>query len=111
MSKTSLPAIGRQLAHQAQEATSGRAAISLTPGHDKHLRHTLMYLTDGTSTSPHNGRDEATVHVLEGRIRLSTDDDQWDVLAGDLLPLPHNSHHITAHSDSLVLLTTIVVDE
>jgi len=45
------------------------------------------------------------VHVLRGRVRLTSEGQSWEGRAGDLLKVPDARHSLHALEDSAVLLT------
>ena len=47
----------------------------------------------------------ATLHVLHGRIRLSSADDSVEAGTGELLAIPDARHALEALDDAVVLLT------
>ena len=105
MEKLSLTANGRaQLAH-ARQHPSGRAAETVYGGHEHVLRQTVIALTAGRWLDEHENPGEATVHVLQGRVRLHAGADSWDGLPGDLLIVPASRHSMEAIEDAVVLLT------
>ena len=44
----------------------------------------------GRSLAEHDSEGEATIYVIHGRVRLSTDDAPLGRMTGDLLELPHH---------------------
>ena len=104
MDKLSLTATARVTSRTA-DAGGGRAAQTVYGGHDRVLRQTVIALTSGTSLAEHENPGEATVHVLNGRVRLDTDRRTWEGRAGDLIVVPQQRHSLTALEDSAVLLT------
>ena len=74
-------------------------------GHEKVLRQTVIALCAGRSTDNSENPGEATVHVLTGRIRLTTGSTSWEGLAGDLIIVPVTRSSIQAIEDSALLLT------
>jgi quercetin dioxygenase-like cupin family protein len=105
MEKFSLEAIARQQADAAARAGSGRAAETVYGGHEHVLRQTVVALTAGSALSEHENPGEATVYVLNGRVRLTADEQAWDGRAGDLLVVPPKRHALEAVDDSAILLT------
>ncbi len=76
-------------------------------GHDRSLRQTVIALTAGTSLAEHENPGEATVHVLSGRVRLTSASTSWEGRSGDLLVVPQQRHGLEALEDSAVLLTVV----
>ena len=62
-------------------------------------------MIEGTELGEHNNPGEATVHVLRGRVRLSSGDHSWERRTGDLLIVPDARHSLHALENSAVLLT------
>lgn len=107
MQKISLTALIRKQLDDARQVSSGRSAKTIYGGHDQALRQTLITLLAGQEMDDHESPGEATVHVLQGRITLSTADASWDGLAGDYLVVPHARHTVAALVDSALLLTVV----
>lgn len=105
MEKSSLIALARNQLEAARRATSGRSAKTVHGGHEKVLRQTVVALCAGRSTDDYENPGEATVHVLTGRIRLTTGTVSWAGLAGDLIIVPATRSSILAVEDSAILLT------
>jgi quercetin dioxygenase-like cupin family protein len=105
MEKLSLDALARELMKSATAAPAGRASRTVYGGHEHVLRQTLMVLTAGASMSEHENPGEATVHVLDGRVRLAADAVEWEGRDGDLLIVPQARHTLHALEDAAVLLT------
>lgn len=77
MEKLSLDALVRTHLEQAATASSGRSATTVYGGHEHTLRQTLLALTAGTELAEHDSPGEATLHVLRGRVRLTSGDVDW----------------------------------
>ncbi|HNM83328.1 MAG TPA: LuxR family transcriptional regulator [Mycobacterium sp.] len=107
MKKHSLIATARHLLAHAATASSGRSAETVYGGHEHVLRHTLIALMQGRSLAEHDSEGEATIYVIHGRVRLSTDDAHWDGMTGDLLELPPSRHRLDALEDSAILLSVV----
>lgn len=105
MQKFSMQAIAREQLRRAATDSSGRAAVTVVGGHEHILRQTVVALTAGAILAEHENPDEATLHVLIGRIQLTAGADTWDGRPGDLLIIPPARHSVTALDDAAVLLT------
>ncbi len=105
MEKSSLTALIRQHLVIAREATSGRSATTVYSGHENTLRQTLIALVAGRRLDEHENPGEATVQVLQGRVRLSSGDVAEEGSAGDLIIVPDARHALEALEDCAVLLT------
>ena len=107
MKKYSLDAIGREQLERAKEASSGRSASAVVGGHEQVLRQTVIALSEGSSLTEHNSPGEATIIVLHGHVLLSAGSNSWEGRRGDLLVVPPERHSLEAHTDSVVVLTTV----
>ncbi|GGQ35022.1 quercetin dioxygenase-like cupin family protein [Actinomadura coerulea] len=105
MQKLSLDAQVRDLMKRAASASTGRGAATVYGGHEHVLRQTLIAMTAGTELAEHESPGEATVLVMQGRVRLVAGENSWDGLAGDLLIIPDARHSLEALEDAAVLLT------
>jgi quercetin dioxygenase-like cupin family protein len=105
MEKYSLIAKAREQLEHARQNSSGRAAATVYGGHEHVLRQTIIALTAGQQLDEHESPGDATVHVLQGRVRLLAGAAAWDGIAGDLLVVPNARHSLQALEDAVVLLT------
>ncbi|WP_022883487.1 cupin domain-containing protein [Glaciibacter superstes] len=105
MEKTSLTALARHELEIATGRPSGRSAKTVYGGHQRVLRQTIVALRAGESLAEHDNPGEATVHVLQGRVLLSSGDDSWSGWIGDLLIVPQAAHTLDALENSVILLT------
>jgi len=105
MQKMSLVALAREQQQIAAASTSGRSARTVWGGHEHILRQTLVALIAGSAMSEHENPGEATVQVINGRVRLDAGADQWEARQGDLLFMPPGRHSLHALEDAVVLLT------
>ncbi len=59
----------------------------------------------GEMLAEHENPGEATVHVLQGRLRLSAGETSWEGSPGDLLVVPDSVHSLEALEAVALLLT------
>ncbi|TWP38572.1 cupin domain-containing protein [Leekyejoonella antrihumi] len=109
MEKSSLTALARQQLKLAAEASSGRSATTVYGGHEKVLRQTMIALAVGNRLEEHDNPGEATLHVLVGRVQLTSGEHTWEGSPGDLLIIPQARHAVEALEDSAFLLTVAKV--
>jgi quercetin dioxygenase-like cupin family protein len=105
MQRISLEALARQQLKLAATAGGGHTADTVYGGHEKMLRQTVIGMTEGARLAEHENPGEATVQVLEGRVRLTSGDLSWEGRRGDLIIVPDSRHSLEALEDSAVLLT------
>ncbi len=104
MQRISLDALARQQIELAA-THNGRAADTVIGGHERVLRQTVIGMTEGAQLAEHENPGEATVHVLQGRVRLSAGTECWEGRSGDLLKVPDARHSLLALEPSAILLT------
>lgn len=109
MQKNSLEALARQQLEFAATHGGRPAGNTVIGGHERVLRQTVIGMPAGSELGDHENPGEATVHVLRGRVRLTSGDHHWDARSGDLLELPAGRHALLALEDSAVLLTVAKV--
>lgn len=90
---------------RAQAASSGRAAITLTPGAGSPLSQTVMALTAERALQEHQAPGPATLHILSGSVLLRTGDHSLKLIKDDWVVIPDDRHDLLALSDAVVLLT------
>jgi quercetin dioxygenase-like cupin family protein len=105
MRKSSLTALAHRELMLAGQARNGRSAHTVYGGHEHVLRQTVIALTAGQTLAEHTSPGEATVYVLQGRVRLTSEGESWQASSGDLLIVPDGLHTLTAMQDAVVLLT------
>jgi quercetin dioxygenase-like cupin family protein len=105
MQKLSLTATGRVQMAAARRSHAGRGGETVYGGHEHVLRQTVVALVAGQRLDEHENPGEATVHVLQGRVRMSAGDASWEGVGGDLLIVPAERHALEALEDAVVLLT------
>lgn len=89
----------------ARAASSGRSAVTVYGGQQHDLRQTLIALAEDRALGEHAAPGEATLQVLQGRVRLTAGADAWEVAAGELVVIPSARHDLAALTDAVVLLT------
>jgi quercetin dioxygenase-like cupin family protein len=105
VNKFSLIGLAEQHLAAARDASSGRSAHTVYGGHTSILRQTIIALAAGQRLDEHENPGQATVYVLTGLVRMTTDGDAGDGTTGDLLTVPDARHGLEALQDSVVLLT------
>ncbi len=108
MDSTSLATLADDLLSRAGESRSGRAAHTVFGGTGHLLRQTGIALVGGQELSEHNSPGEATLQVLQGRVRLSSPSGSIDAGVADVVTIPPERHALTALEDAVVLLTVVV---
>lgn len=108
MEGQSLTDLATELLAKARQGHSGRAAHTVYGGHEHGLRQTLIALAAGHELGEHESPDEATLQVLDGRVRLTDSHDAWEGGVGDHIAIPPDRHALAAVEDAVVLLTVRV---
>jgi len=106
MQKLSLDALGRELLARAADGP-GRAGQTVIGGHEKSLRQTVIAMTANAELTEHANPGQASVHVLRGRVVLTSNGQSWDGRDGDLIIVPDAPHSLRAQQDSVILLTVV----
>jgi quercetin dioxygenase-like cupin family protein len=105
MQRISLDALATQQLELAAAHGGRPAGDTVVGGHERVLRQTVIGMMAGSELGEHENPGEATVHVLRGRVRLSSGDASWEGRAGDLLKVPNSRHSLQALENSAILLT------
>jgi quercetin dioxygenase-like cupin family protein len=108
MDNVSLTALAREHLERARSAPSGRSSETVYGGQQHTLRQTLIALVAGQGLDEHENPGEATIHVIEGRVRLRAGEDSWRGAAGHLIVVPDSRHSLEAEEDAAILLTVAV---
>ncbi len=109
MEPTSITTLAKALLEEARAGSAHRAARTVCGGSDHALRQTLIALAAGAEMSEHENPGEATLHVIEGRIRLAWGGSSLELAAGDHVVLPQERHALAALEDAVALLTAAKV--
>ena len=107
MDSLALTRLAEEQIAAARSAASGRSARTLHGGRDRVLRQILMGLANGHGLGAHENPGEATLQVVAGRVRLSTDEHSWEGGTGDYVIIPPRQHALDAIEDSAVILTVV----
>ncbi|OBH86888.1 cupin domain-containing protein [Mycobacterium scrofulaceum] len=107
MESISLTSLASDKLAEAKETHSGRAAHTIHGGHTHELRQTVLALLGGHDLSEHDSPGEATLQVLQGHVRLTTNGDAWEGKTGDYVAIPAERHALHAVEDSVVMLTVL----
>lgn len=107
MQKTSLDALVRELLGDARLASARRASRTVVGGHERIMRQTLVALVAGAGLDEHESPGEASLLVVQGRVRLRAGNDAWDGRSGDLIEIPDGMHSVIAVEDCAFLLTAV----
>jgi quercetin dioxygenase-like cupin family protein len=105
MQKENLASLAREHAEKAASVSSGRSSHTVYGGQHNDLRQTVIALTAGSSLSEHENPGEATLFVVDGKVRLTAAEESIDGEQGDLIVVPQAPHSLEAPSDAVVLLT------
>jgi quercetin dioxygenase-like cupin family protein len=100
-----LAAAAAELLEQAAAAPAGRAALTLVPGAGAPLKQTLLAFRGGVQLAEHEPPGAATLHILDGRVRLVAGREHWDLATGDHIQIPPLRHRLECLEDAAVLLT------
>ena len=82
MQRISLDAVARQQLELAAAHGGRPAADTVVGGHERVLRQTVIGMVSGAELGEHNNPGEATVHVLRGRVRLTSEGQSWEGRGG-----------------------------
>jgi quercetin dioxygenase-like cupin family protein len=100
-----LPDEVRTLRGELKHTSGGRAAKTLakTDG----VRVTLVLLRSGATLNPESTVGGASLHLLEGRVRVQAEGDQWDLGPHDLIVLGENLREPVTAIDEAAFLVTV----
>ena len=104
MESISLTSLATEKLAEARQSHSGRAAHTIHGGHTHELRQTVLALLAGHELAEHDSPGEATLHVLQGHVRLTAGDDAWDGKTGDYVASrrttrPARRRRLRGHAD------------
>ncbi len=87
--------------HYVRSGRVGRTLVKAGP-----LRLTLTLIAEGVDIGTHHAAAPMTLHVLQGRLRYSVDDEEFEMSQGHVLFFgPGHAKDIRALEDTALLLT------
>lgn len=89
----------------ARNAPHGRSVHMVA--HDGPLRQSLIALAAANVLADHPTPTAASLQVLVGRIKLTKESGDVELIPGQIYALPHEQHGVTALEDAAFLLTTV----
>lgn len=107
MDATSISTVVDEQLAIARKAPAGRAASTVSGGHDRVMRQTVIALTEGSELHEHENPGEATLYTLAGEVEVHSDGEYWPVRTGELFELPPARHSVRAVADAAILLTAV----
>ncbi len=111
MDSFSLDTLADEHLASARRSPHGRSAHTVVGGRGHVLRHLLLALLAGEELADHEAPGEATLLVLRGRVTLGTAASECGLAATEMVAIPDERHNLVAVEDSVVLLTTAVLQE
>jgi quercetin dioxygenase-like cupin family protein len=100
-----VPTLAAAVLDEARESPARRAARTLTPGAGLPLKQTLLAMLADVTLNEHEAPGSATLHVLQGRVRLEAGGEEVELGAGDHVSIPAMRHSVTSLEDAVALLT------
>lgn len=107
MDSTSFDDLTEDLLGRARAAHSGRAAHTVFGGTGHLLRQTAIALLAGAGALRAQQPGRGDLHVLHGRVRLSSASRSIEASAGDFVTIPPERHALPALEDAVVLLSVV----
>ena len=99
----------RELRQDLGRATGGRSGKTLAKAGG--LRVTLVVLEAGVTLDPEGTAGGASLQVLDGRLRVRIDGDEWELAPGDLVALGHNLREPVRAIERSAFLVTVAWPE
>ena len=100
-----VPTLADAVLADARQSHAGRAGRTLTRGVGVPLTQTLLALVAGVTLNEHESPGAATLHVLQGRLRLDASGEELELSTGDHASIPAVRHSVTSLEDAVALLT------
>ena len=99
----------RELQQDLGRATGGRSGKTLAKAGG--LRVTLVVLDAGVTLEPEAAAGGASLQVLEGRLRVQADGEEWELAPGDPVALGHNLREPVRAIERSAFLVTVAWPE
>jgi quercetin dioxygenase-like cupin family protein len=99
----------REVRQDLGRATGGRSGKTLVKAGG--LRVTLVVLDTGVTLEPEAAAGGASLQVLEGRLHVQTEGEEWELGAGDLVALGHNLQQPVRAIERAAFLVTVAWPE
>lgn len=99
----------RELRQDLGQASGGRSGKTLAKAGG--LRVTLVVLEAGVTLEPEAAAGGASLQVLDGRLRVRTEGDEWELAPGDLVALGHNLREPVRAIERSAFLVTVAWPE
>ena len=99
----------RELRQDLSRASAGRSGKTLAKAGG--LRVTLVVLDAGVTLDPEAAAGGASLQVLEGRLRVQIEGDEWELAPGDLVALSHNLREPVRAIERSAFLVTVAWPE
>jgi quercetin dioxygenase-like cupin family protein len=104
-----LNAVGEELLRQARESEHHKASRAVL--HGDRMRAVLIAFARGADgLAEHASPPAATLQVLRGRVTLATEDQRWELGAGQLIAIPPARHSLETLQEESVVLLTVSID-
>ena len=98
-----LGALATELVAGLPGQSSGHTGRTVVTGPS--MRAVVMAIAAGSGLAEHEAPPAATLHCLQGEVILRSEDREWLLRPGQLVPIPAARHSVEAHTDAAVLLT------
>jgi quercetin dioxygenase-like cupin family protein len=99
----------RELREDLGRASGGRSSKTLAKAGG--LRVTLVMLDAGVTLEPEAAAGGASLQVLEGRLRVQADGEEWELAPGDPVALGHNLREPVRAIEQSAFLVTVAWPE
>lgn len=99
----------QQLRQDLGRSSGQRSAKTLAKAGE--LRVTLVYVDANATISPEQSNGGATLHVLEGRLRVTLDGGPKELGPGEVVVLEHNLHEPIEATERSAFLVTVAWPE